>query len=96
MSKSKALSPTKQETAQAELRRNEMLELYVRGNNERAIAEHLGVSLPFVNKEIKDALAEHGKAGAEVADNVRRLKWQRLLHYSVSGGVSNIRRSGGS
>ena len=77
MSKKTALSPTKQKQANAELRRYEMLELYVAGNNERAIANQLGVSQPLVNKEIKRALDEHGRSGSEVADDVRRLQMAR-------------------
>ena len=77
MVKKTAHNPTKQQQAKAELRRNQMLELYVAGNNERAIAGELGVSQPLVNKEIKRALEEHGKAGSEVADHVRRLQMSR-------------------
>lgn len=77
MVKKAAHNPSKQLIAKAELRRNQMLELYVGGNNERAIADELGVSQPLVNKEIKRALEEHGKARSEVADHIRRLQMSR-------------------
>ena len=81
MPKKTALSPTKQQRAKAELRRYDMLELYVAGNNERTIADLLGVSQPLVNREIKRALEEHGKAGSEVADDVRRLQMADILPW---------------